>query len=237
MGRLVGTLLARIETSSICRQQLLCRHFTQNLSFANKFFCVLSRLLTRQNYITRTRSSKYGRSHIWQLCHATVTPYNIVSVSQFKVIVMYLLEWKTVVCRTNSSLRPHITTSTVHQETPGFTNDAWAGLEGRGMLNEMTNVSGWRLTLEGLLKCHGLPLKVDRMLTSGSQVTMCPIVSRDSGLWLIRSMEGQRLVIILVMDIRQGVVNKSTPIQGDASQGAFFSIQDQLYCNYFKRNI
>ena len=81
-----------------------------------------------------------------------------------------------MVSLTSSSLRPRITTSMVHQDRLGYASDVSDEREGHGMLNEMTNASGSRLTLGDLLVCHELPLKVDRMLTSGSQVTMCPTV-------------------------------------------------------------
>ena len=164
---------------------------------------LLSLHLPRQWRHEDSETSVHFASFYLFMCSKIFIDRSLVFVSLIKAGVMFLLEWKIVVCLTNSSLLPHITTSMVHQETPGFTSDVLAGLEGHGMLNEMTNASGSRLTLEGLLVCHELPLKVDRMLTSGSQVTMCPIVSRDSGLWPIRSTEGQRLVSVLVMSIKK----------------------------------
>lgn len=62
--------------------------------------------------------------------------------SLIKVSVMFLLAWKITASLVNSSLRPRITTTGVHQGMQGYAKDESDVQEGHGMLNEMTNVSG-----------------------------------------------------------------------------------------------
>lgn len=85
---------------------------------------------------------------------------------------MFHLAWKMAVSLINSLPHPHFTTTTVRQEMPDCTRGVWEGLEGHGVLNEVTNVNGFSLTLEDELELHVFPHKVVKTLISGSQAIM-----------------------------------------------------------------
>lgn len=71
-----------------------------------------------------------------------IVPFFFLFVSLIKASVMFLLAWKITASLVNSSLRPRITTTGVHQGMQGYAKDESDVQEGHGMLNEMTNVSG-----------------------------------------------------------------------------------------------
>ena len=80
---------------------------------------------------------------------------------------MFHLVWKTVDSLTNLLLHPHFTTTTVHQEMPDCTRDGLAGLEGHGVPDEVTEISGFSLILEEELVSRASAHKVVRTLISG----------------------------------------------------------------------
>ena len=65
---------------------------------------------------------------------------------------MYHSALKMVASPTSSSLLPHFTTTTVHQETPGSTRDESEDLEELGAQKEAIEDSSFSSTLEDLLE-------------------------------------------------------------------------------------
>ena len=80
---------------------------------------------------------------------------------------MFHLAWKMAASQINLLPLLRFTTTTVHQEMPDCISDVWAGLEGHGVLREVTGNSGFSSILEDVLVSRVFPRKVVRTLISG----------------------------------------------------------------------
>ena len=80
---------------------------------------------------------------------------------------MFHSAWKMVVFLISLSPLPPSTTTTVHQEMPGFTKDVLASLEEHGVLGEVTKINGFSSILEDVLGLRVFARKVDRTLING----------------------------------------------------------------------